>query len=220
MSDDTDLSARIAELEADNRRLRRLLEQSNAPGELRHRLRSTLTLLRAIIRRSAETPRPLEDYAGHLEDRLDALARAQSAADQYGAVDLHKLIADELLRYGVSDGDRLTLSGPAVELRPRMGQVLALAVHELAVNAVEHGELGTGGRLTVDWSLAEADAKAPASLVLVWKERDAAPFVAARQGLGSEVLSRMLPYESNAAVTVTSEPDGLRCVIRMPLNTP
>ena len=54
---------RIAELEADNRRLRRLLDQRDAPGELRHRLNSTLAMLRVIIRKSAETNRDLHAYA-------------------------------------------------------------------------------------------------------------------------------------------------------------
>ena len=83
---------RIAELEADNRRLRRLLDQRDAPGELRHRLNSTLAMLRVIIRKSAETKRDLHAYASHLEDRVDAMARAQAAADSHGSVELHNIL--------------------------------------------------------------------------------------------------------------------------------
>jgi len=75
MAEDKTEATRIAELEADNRRLRQLPDQRNAPGELRHRLRSTVAVLRTIIRRSAQTERDSEAYLGHLEDRLDALAR-------------------------------------------------------------------------------------------------------------------------------------------------
>ena len=96
MAEDDIEATRIAELEVDNRRLRRLLDQRNAPGELRHRLRNTVAMLRTIIRRSAETERDLEAYVGHLEDRLDTLVRAQAAADEHGSVELHKLLSDEL----------------------------------------------------------------------------------------------------------------------------
>src|SRR4051812_50202672 len=75
MTADTD-AERIAELEEDNRRLRRLLDQRDAPGELRHRLRSTLALLRAIVHRAASTERDLPGYVALLEDRVEAVAPA------------------------------------------------------------------------------------------------------------------------------------------------
>lgn len=210
-------SARIAELEADNRRLRRLLDERGAPSELRHRLRNTAAMLRTIIRKSLRTGRGLEDYAAHLEDRLDALMRAQAAADERGMIEIHNLLADELLHYDAPEGERATLSGPDVELQPQAGQVLALAIHELAVNSVEHGALGTStGRIEVDWDVATRDGNAV--LALNWRERDTAPIAAPGDpGFGTEVLTRTLPYELNAETSLAFEPDGLRCTITFPL---
>ncbi len=71
--------ARIEELEAENRRLRRFLDETGLPAELRHKVRNTLSMLRAIIRRSAETSDSLETYVAHLDGRLDALARVLNA---------------------------------------------------------------------------------------------------------------------------------------------
>lgn len=218
MPENDSSTARIAELEADNKRLRRLLDQKDAPGELRHRLRNTVAMLRTIIRVSAQTERDLEGYSSHIEDRLDALARAQAAADEYGSVDIHRLIADELFHYGASEGGTVLLSGPDVELQPRAGQVFGLAVHELAVNAVEHGALGTStGRISINWHV-DADANGP-SLTLTWKEYDTAAHLAKRshEGFGTEVLTRTLPYELKANCTLLVEPDGLRCRISFPL---
>lgn len=218
---------RVAELETDNRRLRRLLDGRDTPGELRHRLRSTLALLRAVVRKSAETERDLPGFVAHLEDRLDAIMRAQAYADQHGTVRLQATLADELLQYGASEGDRLLLSGPAVALQPRAGQVVALAIHELAVNAVEHGAFGAGkGRLEVRWSVSGPEAAAV--LVLTWAESGASPMPGspmpgspmprpARHGFGTEVLTRILPYELQAETEVTFGPDGLSCVLRIPL---
>ncbi len=216
MTPDTD-AGRIAELEEDNKRLRRLLDQRDAPGELRHRLRSTLALLRAVIRKSAETERSLSDYVAHLEDRLDAIARAQAAADEHGEVDLKVLLADELLRYGSSEGDTLLLSGPDVRLKPKAGQILALAAHELAVNAVEHGVLGAAnGRIEVSWS--GGDLGSGETMVLSWNECGPAVDIGpVRSGFGTEVLSRMLAYDLAAKTEVAFVSDGLRCTIHLPL---
>lgn len=216
MTDDTDAD-RIAGLEEDNRRLRRLLDGRDAPGELRHRLRSTLALLRAIIRRSAENDRDKLDYAAHLEDRLDAIVRAQALADQHGEVDLRTLLADELFHYDASEGEKLLLSGPNVRLQPRAGQLLALAFHELAVNAVEHGVLGVGkGRIEVSWRVADSDGGQ--LLSLTWTEHGSAGGAQpARRGFGTEVLTRMLAYDLKAETRLDFESRRLRFTLVLPL---
>jgi two-component sensor histidine kinase len=214
---DANDATRIAELEADNLRLRRLLDARGAPEELRHRLRSTVGMLRAIIRRSAESRAgDIESYIAHIEDRMDAIARAQSQADSRGWIDLHDLIAEELFRYGAGEGERAVLDGPCVRLRPRAGQILALAFHELAVNAIEHGVLGQAeGRVRVDWSLQDGGQR----LGLLWQEQGArVQAEPVRSGFGTEVLTRMLRYELKAETDLAFERDGLRCSITMPMS--
>ncbi len=202
----------IAELEEDNGRLRQLLDQRDTPGELRHRLRSTLSLLRAVVRRSADAGRDLSDYVAHLEDRLDAIVRAQALADQHGEVNLLTLLVDELFQYGASEGERLLLSGPDVWLQPRFGQVIALALHELAVNALEHGALGTNdGHVEVSWIVT---AEPVPQLTLSWTEHGPTSGRApAAPGFGTEVLTRMLAYEFKASTDLMFGPGGLRCTI-------
>lgn len=207
-----------ADLEADNRRLRRLLEQRDAPDELRHRLRSTLAMLRVIIRKTAETERDLSSYVAHLQDRLDALARAQAAADVAGGMQLHDLLSDELLRYAAKEGDQVCLSGPQVFLQSRAAQVLAMAVHELAVNALEHGALRSSyGRVHVVWNIEpKADG---ATLVLSWSEIGAPELAGDRKdGFGLEFLTRTLPYELQAVTRLDFVPGGLLFNLRLPLS--
>jgi two-component sensor histidine kinase len=202
-------AARVAELEADNARLRRLLEERDAPGKLRHRLRNTLAMLRVVVRRSAETRDGLDAYVAHLEDRIAAIARAQEAADRRGEVDLHF--------YGASEGEQAQLSGPLVLLRPRAAQVLALAMHELAVNAVEHGALmADGGGVEVSWRVATDGAGTPL-ITLTWKETGLTGLAEpSRRGFRTEVLQDTL-RELKAETALAFEPDGLRCTIRCPL---
>ena len=206
-----------AELEADNARLRRLLDQRDAPGELRHRLTNTLAMLRTIIRKSAETKRDLDAYVGHIEDRIAAVARAQAAADEHGGVELHSLVANELLHYGAKEGEQVKLAGPYLLLQPRAGQVFALAVHELAVNAVEHGALGMGeGRVDVAWKV---DRYGDEMLVtFTWKESGQPGLSEGHhQGFGTEVLTKTLAYEIKATTVLAIEADGLRCTIGFPM---
>ncbi|AWN51071.1 HWE histidine kinase domain-containing protein [Methylobacterium sp. 17Sr1-1] len=208
-------SARLGELEADNARLRRLLKLKHVSSTLRHQLRNTLIMFRSIIRQSAETSDDLETYVGRLEDRLDAILRVQNTTDLRDEVNLHNLIADELLRHRALEGEAAFLEGPDVLLQPKPAQVLALAIHELVANAIEHGALApyVGGRISIAWQVEEGPV-----LVITSKETGLKGMAnPARRGFGMAVLNETLGYELKAETTVAFEPDGLRCVIRLPL---
>lgn len=211
-----ELQAELAELRSDNARLRRLLDERDAPGELRHRQRNSLAMLRMLVRASGEFGREREDYVRHLEDRLDAIARVQAAIDAFGRPELGSVIANELVAYTVSEGDQATLTGPAIRLEPHAAQVFALAIHELTVNAIEHGILGQpSGGLNVRWDVEDLQDK---PLTLIWKETGLAGLVEPqRRGFGTEVLTETIAYELKARTALAYEPDGLRCVIRFPL---
>ena len=219
MAEADGLAARLARIEADNARLRRLLDAAGTPDGLRHGLRDTMAMLRAVLRLSAETAENVDSYATHLEGRLDAIARVRVTADTFGEVSLHTLISDELMIHLIREGEQAALSGPSVRLRPKAAQLVALAIHELSSNAVEHGSFGLAeGEVDVAWSV-EADAgQAPAILSLVWKEKGGTGIVPpTRQGFGMQVLGDMLSYELGARVALAFEPDGLRCSVRFPL---
>ncbi len=217
MTDPGDLIDRLAALEADNHRLRRLLDEAGVTDSLRHALRDTMALLRTIVRRSAETASDVESYVAHLEGRIDSLMRMRARTDAFGEADLHLLVSEELLFHLVREGERANISGPPVRLRPKAAQVLALAMHELVSNAVEHGPLDrTQGRVTVTWQI--LGAKRQPSLVLDWTEEGASsplegPF---RHGFGREVLETMLAYELGAQTELQFDPRGLRGTIRIP----
>lgn len=212
--------ARIAELEAENRRLRRFLDEKGLPAEQRHQVRNTLAMLRAIIRRSAETADSVETYAAHLDGRLDAVARVLGALLRSvpEGVALHALVADELLAHLAREGEQVSISGPNLRLRPGAAEIVALAIHELTVNAVEHGALMVPhGRIAITWSLASSEPGA--RLSLVWTEsglENLSP-EPPRQGFGTEVLVRSLRYELRAETDLAYEPDGLRCTVTLPL---
>ncbi|AMB45895.1 HWE histidine kinase domain-containing protein [Methylobacterium sp. AMS5] len=215
---------RIEELEAENRRLRRFLDETGLPAELRHKVRNTLSMLRAIIRRSAETSDSLETYVAHLDGRLEALAHVLNALMRSvpEGITLHSLVADELLVHLAREGEQVAISGPSLLLCPGAAEVIAMAIHELAVNAVEHGALTVPqGRIHVGWTLSPPTGPSGSrpQLTFVWEESGLAnlPPAPSHCGFGTEVLTRSLRYELKAETTLTFEPHGLRCTISLPL---
>ena len=123
-------------------------------AELQHRVRNTLAVVRSITRRTAATSETIEDYAMHLEGRIEAFARAQAMATRSAdaSVDLEEFIREELLAHAVRDEDKAHVNGPSIRLRAKAADSIGLAVHELATNAVKYGALsGNGGHIDVSW---------------------------------------------------------------------
>ena len=90
-------------------------------AELQHRVRNTLGVVRSIARRSAETSNSVEDYAAHLDGRLNAFARTQALVtrDPGAGVDLEYLVVEELLGYRAREGEQIRISGPKVRVQPK-----------------------------------------------------------------------------------------------------
>ncbi|MGE7419023.1 sensor histidine kinase [Methylobacterium tarhaniae] len=188
-------------------------------AELQHRVRNTLAVVRSIARRSAETSATVADYAMHLDGRLTAFARAQVMVtrDPAAGIDLEALVAEELRAYQVGDGRQVRIEGPPVRLQPKVAEMLGLAIHELATNAIRHGALGQGrGRVQVSWR-AEPGAEEP-RLVLRWVETGVPlPSGPPQRGFGFDLLERMLPYELGGQTKLTLVQGGLLCTITVPL---
>jgi two-component system CheB/CheR fusion protein len=189
-------------------------------AELQHRVRNTLGVVRSIARRSAETSTSVEDYASHLDGRLNAFARTQAVVtrDPEGGIDLEYLVVEEMLAYNAREGEQLRVSGPPVRFQPKAAETFALAVHELATNAIKYGALSQPkGMVDVSWRLDHA-ANAT-ELVFDWQERGG-PRVEPpkRKGFGSELLERTLAFELKGKTTLAYSSTGLHCTIAIPLN--
>ncbi|WCS24214.1 sensor histidine kinase [Methylobacterium sp. NMS14P] len=217
MTDPGDMAEQLAAVRADNARLRRLLNEAGMPDSLRHGVRNTTAMLRTIVRRSAEHAGDVEAYAAHLDGRLNTLMRVQATTDAFGEADLHTLISDELMAHLVREGERATITGPRVRLRPKAAMVLALALHELTSNGIEHGSLALApGRVTVSWQIEQSDPEPV--LALIWKEAGGSEVTKpTHRGFGTALLEDMLAYELEAQSDLTHEPDGLRCALSIPL---
>lgn len=181
-------------------------------GELRHRLQNLLTLAGALASRSfsreGTSPEELQDYLS----RLKALSQATSLMFQGEAesVELTDLIRGVLSPYDREGGGPVDFSGPDVRIPGRHATSLAMALHELATNAVKHGALSVlNGRVSVRWTL-EAP-KGP--LLLEWEEAGGPPVHAPREaGFGLKLLRSTL-FHAPDGVDIGFHPTGLACRI-------
>lgn len=202
-------------------------EQEVLVAELQHRTRNLIGVVRQMALKTARTSKDLTDFHDRFRDRLDALARVQgllSRLNEHDRVLFDELIHTELSAHGVGpDKDsRVLLEGPAgVRLRSTTVQTLAMALHELATNAVKYGALGQPEAwLSIQWDVTH-DGGQPL-LHVDWRETGVsmcAPALKAKErGQGRELIERALPYQLSAKTTYSLEEDGVHCTILVPIS--
>ena len=188
-------------------------------AELQHRTRNLLAMVQAIAHQTLGKGGSLESFTA----RLSALGRVQGlishATDEQ--VDLGELVRLELQAHGAAEGRNVSIAGPPVALTVERVQTFALALHELATNAVKHGALRAGspdhaGRLEITWSVLPDDGNR--LLVLDWRESGVALATGeVRRGYGRELIERALNFTLKARTQLTFGADGVLCHIEMPL---
>ncbi len=187
-------------------------------AQVQHKVRNTVSVIRSIARRSAETSGSAEDLAQHFEGRLDAFARVQSATIRKtdAALDLELMLRDEL---NVAARQRtLSIFGPTVLLRDKAAEVVGLALHELTTNSLKYGALAhEGGHLDIHWRAREVDGKPV--LDFTWAESGLSGIEPPEEtGFSTELIERMMPYDLNAVTSLDYQPTGLVCRIKLPLS--
>lgn len=191
--------------------------QASLSSELQHRVRNNLALIRSIVSRTAENSENVEAFGMHLQGRIATLARVQTllSRDVAGGLDLENLILGEFLAQG-AEPLQVSVEGPKVQLAPKAGEVLTLAIHEMTTNAIKFGALSRPeGRVAVIWSVErQCD---PAWLDLQWEERGGPRMAAGRTGFGHDVITGLIPYELDGRGEFDVRADGLCCRIGIPL---
>ncbi|WP_053080398.1 sensor histidine kinase [Methylobacterium variabile] len=206
--------------------LRELQERQQVlVGELQHRTRNLMAVICAIAARTLESSADLADFGARFGGRLAALTRVQGLLSRLA--EGRRISFDELIRIELAalddDGGRVTLEGPrGVALRSSTVQTFALALHELATNAVKYGAFAQArGRLAIRWRV-EWRAKGQPWLHVDWRESGVVmpAEAAAPQGSGSgrALIERVLPYQLGAETTFAMGPDGVHCTMALPVS--
>ncbi|MEP7242015.1 MAG: sensor histidine kinase, partial [Devosia sp.] len=206
------VSAAIAE--ASSRRQQAETEVRFLMRELAHRSKNQMTVIAAMAKQTARGADSVAEFVQNFERRIFGLARSTDLLLANGAVgvDLRELFTGQLDPFRPEDASRMSLDGEPVRLNIQAAQILGMAAHELATNAVKYGALkGDSGRLAVSWS------QAGETLHLLWRET-VTPFTppAERRGFGTTVLESMVGRSLGAKVERIVRDDGLDWVFEIP----
>jgi len=178
-------------------------------------VKNTLAIVQGIAQQSFKPGTDPIVARRAFEGRLAALSEAHNllTREYWGPVSMARIIADAVAPHG----NGFDLEGPDLPLAPKTAISLALAIHELATNAVKHGALSSAeGRVSIRWSHDES-AEGP-RLKLTWAERGGPPVsVPTRRGFGTRMIERGLAAELGGSVKIDFVPSGLICRVDAPL---
>ena len=184
-------------------------------GELNHRVKNTLATVQSITCQTLRNAPTIHHASNAIESRLLALSQVHNVLTErsWAQVGLHDVVAQAVEPYRSLGENRIHVQGPAVQVPPRMALALAMALQELATNAVKYGALSSPrGQIKVSWTL--GNASAPHELHLTWEEAEGPPVrEPAQRGFGTRLIERSLAQELGGAVRIEFPPTGIVCSI-------
>jgi len=188
-------------------------------GEGRHRLKNLVTIIDALAKSSRQRAAPdnpeLDGFLKRFLGRLHALGAAADLvlAGNHLSVEIGAMIRATLAPFTEEHASQYRIEGPAIQLSEPTGGGLALAMHELATNAVKYGALtAPDGTVSVTWTCVPVtDGE---RVTVEWKERGGPkPIAPEKEGYGSRVIKSVPAREKNGEVLIEYQPDGLYCRI-------
>ena len=185
--------------------------------ELNHRTRNLLSVVQSIAQHTASTADPTQ-FPEQLVVRLEGLLRCHDLLgdSDWKGVDLGNLIRSQLAHLADLIGVRIQMDGPALLVQPPTAQIIGMAIHELATNAMKYGALSNAaGTIAIAWSLTGDGAAA--RFQLSWRE-SGGPGLAnsGRKGFGHKVTVDMVRYQLGACVELQSHDHGIAWVVDAP----
>ncbi|MDQ4135944.1 MAG: PAS domain-containing protein [Pseudomonadota bacterium] len=183
-------------------------------NELNHRVKNTLATVQSVASQSLRGARSPEEARAALESRLLALSRAHDVLtrENWESAGLKEIVTQAMLPFTSTRAGRVHTSGPDVRLPPRTALAIAMALQELATNAVKYGALSReAGNVEIRWTATTSEER---RLHLTWEERGGPPVTPPkRRGFGTRLIERSLAQDLNGRVVIAFEPTGLICTV-------
>ncbi|HEV2621941.1 MAG TPA: HWE histidine kinase domain-containing protein [Frateuria sp.] len=202
---------------------RKLAEQQQRTmiNELNHRVKNTLAIVQSLAAQSFSGATSVESAAEVFNARLISLSHAHDVLtrEHWQSALLSELVRQMARSHNFRGSERFEIDGPRVRLPPQHALAFAMALHELATNAIKYGALGDrGGGVRIHWRVAEG--AGGRVLHLDWVEHGGPPVSPpTRKGFGTRLIERSLDPARNGAVSFDYREDGLVCHIAIPLPT-
>jgi PAS domain S-box-containing protein len=189
-------------------------------NELNHRVKNTLAIVQAIAHQSFSGGRDVEEAKAAFEGRLTALSAAHDVLtrESWESASMLRIVEDALAPYRGEAG-RFRIEGEDLRLPPKTAVSLALAIHELATNAVKYGALSVdGGFVEIRWRVEPTAGERGGRMHFEWREQSGPPVaVPSRRGFGTRLIERSLAAEFEGEVAIDFRPEGVVCTVDAPL---
>jgi PAS domain S-box-containing protein len=180
--------------------------------ELTHRVKNTLATVNAVVSQTLRDATSLEEAAATVSGRISSLGAAQELLiqDEVEGAAIGDIVDKALLPFKDRDGARFGVDGPFVRLSPEITLALAMALHELATNAVKYGALSVpNGRVAIRWSIGREGGER--RLSFRWSEHDGPPVTPpTRTGFGTRMIERVLRKHARSGTTIQYLEQGVR----------
>ena len=174
--------------------------------ELSHRARNTMQLAVTIARQTQKTSRNVADYERKVVSRLSAINLAQ---DLLFETDWISADASKIARRIFESflGDEIKVSIPSIALPTQHAQTFALAMNELAANALQMIEDGERHEISLVGEIGKSTPETKALNLRLRIENPGKPIRPRRSGFGHQMLMRGLPdqFSGSAQESWTQE---------------
>lgn len=177
-------------------------------NELNHRVKNTLASVQSIVSQSLRLAATPKDAAQAISARIMALSGAHNVLtrENWDGADLRTLVESAIDPFRVPGADAFDLAGSDMRVGPYATISIALALHELATNAVKYGALSRPeGRVQIRWSVG-----GDGIFTLEWIETGGPRVVKSdRRGFGSRLILQVLPEQLQGAAELDYRPAGI-----------
>ncbi len=189
-------------------------QQTLLLSEMQHRIKNSLATIQAIATQTLNRHAKERDA---FVARLHALGNAHDllTSKTWQGAPLRAVVIRALEAFQGGLRERITVDGPAdLWLDATKSVIVAMALHELATNAIKYGALSNGaGRVNLVWERVHQ----PDRMKFLWQESDGPKVKPPKQkGFGSHLIERAFVGQLGGSELVFS-PQGLRCTLEVVL---
>lgn len=189
-------------------------QQTLMIGELNHRVRNILSLVKSVSQQARRTGGSLETYSQALEARIHALAAAHDIGSRSArtSVSIHQIIRIEAKPFDDETPSRVKTTGPEFAIRAESAPIFALVIHELMTNAAKYGALSVPeGKVEIEIN------ESPDKIDIAWRESIGPPLSPPQsKGFGTTLILEAIPYELNGHSSIEFHPTGVEAQISLP----
>lgn len=200
-------------------RVRSEEHQSLLLNELNHRVKNTLATVQSIASQTLRTAHSTEVAREAIESRLFALSRAHDVLtrENWDGAWIGEVVSQAVQPFQTAVHSRIDCHGDDVRLPPNTTLALAMALQELATNAVKYGSLSNEtGTVEITWHVDQR--RDEPHLLLRWQEKGGPTVVPpSKRGFGTRLVERSLAQGLSGEAKIDFAPSGVVCTIDAPL---